>query len=73
MIGEKVAVIGIFRDGVVVPEQAVDLPEGTRVEILLPTEELPEELEAEFAAWDRAGADAWAMIDELEREEAEKA
>ena len=66
MIGEKIAVIGIYRDGVIIPEQDMHLPEGTRVEITLPADDLSEELDAESAAWDRAAADAWALIDEME-------
>ena len=55
-----------LRGGVVVFEKPVALPEGTEVTVV-PTTEIPAELRAEFAAWERAGDEAWAMIDRIER------
>ena len=55
----------LLRDPVV--RQAL-LPEGTRVEIVIPASELSPELQVEFDAWERAGDEAWAQIDEWERE-----
>ena len=44
------------------------LPEGTEVEIsFLPTE-LPQELQDELSAWDRASDDAWALMEGWEQE-----
>ena len=59
----------VVKDGVVVPEGEALLPEGTRVEIVLPLIEVTPELQAELNAGDRASADASQMIDQWEREE----
>jgi hypothetical protein len=60
---------GIIKDGLVVPQGHAPLPEGTRVEIVIPAVELTPELRSEFDAWERAGDEAWAQIDQWEREE----
>jgi hypothetical protein len=60
---------GVVRGGLIVPEGAPSLPEGTRVTIVVPADQIPEELRDEFAAWERAGDEAWAWIDEFERRE----
>jgi hypothetical protein len=36
---------------------------------VIPAAGLPPELQAEFDAWERAGDEAWAQIDQWEREE----
>jgi hypothetical protein len=60
---------GIVRDGVVVLETPSALPEGTQVEITVaPLPFTPEEA-AEFAGWEQLGDEAWAMIDEWEKED----
>jgi hypothetical protein len=41
--------------------------------IVLPAENVPGELEAEFAAWERAGDEAWALIDPWEEPNHESA
>ena len=61
-------VAGVVKEGVVVPETGAKLPEGARVEIVFFPPEASPELQAEFDAWDRAGEDAWAMIDRWEKE-----
>jgi len=63
MAAEKIVLSGVVRGGGVVPDGEMLLPEGASVEIIFPFTDVPPELQAEFAAWDRAGADAWAMID----------
>jgi hypothetical protein len=60
---------GVVRGGLIVPEGTVNLPEGTRVTIVVPAGAIPAELRAEFDAWERAGDEAWAWIDEFERRE----
>ena len=55
---------GIIKDGVVVLNGGVTLPEGTAVVVTLAQAELREE----FAFWDRAGADAWQFIAQWEAE-----
>jgi hypothetical protein len=52
-----------------VPQGHPPLPEGTRVEIAIFAAELPPGLRAEFNAWERVGDEAWAQIDQWEREE----
>jgi hypothetical protein len=58
------AIRGVVRDGLIVPEGELKLPDGTPVAII-PTDDL----DAETAAWERAGDEAWSLIDELEKGE----
>lgn len=59
---------GVFRDGRVVLADGVQFPDGTEVEVVIrPIEFTPEE-RAEFEAWERLSDEAWAMIDEWEKE-----
>ncbi|HTK75821.1 MAG TPA: hypothetical protein VL371_11230, partial [Gemmataceae bacterium] len=53
------AIRGVVRDGRIVPEGELKLPEGTPVAIIPAND-----FEAEMAAWERAGDEAWALIDE---------
>lgn len=69
MAAERIRMGGIVKDGVVIPEGGVTLPEGVHVEIIYAFGHASPELQAEFDAWDRAGQNAWAMIDQWEREE----
>jgi len=60
MIAGRIVLRGIVRGGVVVPEKALDLPEGAQVEITVAapypdSEEAPAELAAEMAAWSGPG------------------
>jgi hypothetical protein len=60
---------GIVKDGLIVPQAPV--PEGARVQILLPTEspELPPDMQTEFDAWSASGAAALeAFEQQLEKE-----
>lgn len=68
MSASPTVVRGVVKNGLVVPEGEAKLPEGARVRIVLSPEPLPAELRADFAAWDRAGDEAWAMIDDWELE-----
>jgi hypothetical protein len=62
------SVWGIVKEGLVVPD--APLPEGARVEIVLPDvpTEVPPELQAEFDAWDRASAASLDLVERLARE-----
>jgi hypothetical protein len=61
---------GVIRNGRVELADGVQLPDGTEVEVVvIPIPFTPEE-QAEFDAWDRLGDEAWAMIDEWEKEAA---
>jgi len=57
---------GTVKDGVIVLDGDVQLPEGTRVrvEILEPTPSLTPEEEEEFSEWERASDEAWALIEQ---------
>jgi hypothetical protein len=64
---------GVIRDGVVVFESPTKLPEGTEVEVIVaPLPFTPEE-QAEWEAWKGLHDDAWAMIDQWEKEEDDRA
>jgi hypothetical protein len=64
----RLVIPGVVKDGLVVPQGNTPLPEGASVEIVIvPPQEEPG-LQAEFDAWDRAGDEAWAQIDQWERE-----
>jgi hypothetical protein len=67
MAAERVIVNGVVRDGVVVPEGGVKLPEGVQVEILIP--EISPELQAEFDAWEAASDEDFAAFEAMLREE----
>ena len=69
MEAERVVIPGFVKNGLVVPRGNAPLPEGAQVEIVIPSLELTPELRAEFEAWERAGDEAWALIDQWEREE----
>jgi hypothetical protein len=59
---------GIVKDGLIVPP--TPLPEGARVQIVLPdpSPDIPPELQEEFDAWDRASANALELVERLARE-----
>jgi len=58
---------GVVQEGRVVPDSP--LPEGARVEIIIPETQLSvsPELQLEFDAWDRASADALDLVERLAR------
>jgi hypothetical protein len=58
---------GVVIEGRVVP--SMPLPEGAHVEIRLadPPSEVPEDLRAEFDAWDRASSSALDLVERLAR------
>jgi predicted DNA-binding antitoxin AbrB/MazE fold protein len=68
---ERVVIPGLVKNGLVVPLGPVLLPEGAQVEIVIPSlsSELTPELRTEFDAWERVSDEAWALIDQWEREE----
>ena len=66
---ERLVIPGVIKNGLVVPQGDTPLPEGAQVEIVITALELRPELQAEFDAWEQAGDEAWAQIDEWEREE----
>lgn len=68
MAAKPLVLSGVAKDGVILPVGGAKLPDGTRVEIIVPLEEFPPELRAELDAWERASDEAWAMIEQWERD-----
>ncbi len=66
---ERVVIPGVIKNGRVVPQGEVALSEGVQVEILIPALELTSDWREEFEAWERAGDEAWAQIEQWERDE----
>ncbi len=67
-MGEQRVMYGVVRNGVIVPDEVVHLPEGTPVKFVVKSIEFTQEERAELAEWDQLGDKAWAMIDEWEKE-----
>lgn len=59
---------GVVRGGVVVLVPSVELADGTEVRVTVPPNEFTPEERAEFEGWEKLGDEAWAMIDEWEKE-----
>jgi predicted DNA-binding antitoxin AbrB/MazE fold protein len=59
---------GVFKDGVLVPASPVKLPEGVTLTIAVFPPAMDPDLQAETADWERLSDEAWAMIDDWERE-----
>lgn len=75
MVEGTKAIRGWMKNGVIIPEPGTTIPDGTEVRMeLVPEDERrpipfsPEE-QAEFEMWDRLSDEAWAMIDEWEKED----
>lgn len=64
---QQTVIPGIVRNGVVVPQTDVPLPDGARVGIVLEPVELTPELQAELSQWEAASDEAWAMIEQWEK------
>ena len=69
MAVDRLVVPGIVKNGIVVPRHKATLPEGMHVEIVISPAELTPELLAEIERWERAGDEAWALIDQWEKED----
>jgi len=65
--GMATTVGGVVQEGRVVPDSP--LPEGARVEIILPETQpsVSPELQTEFDAWDRASAEVLDLVERLAR------
>lgn len=69
MPSKPIVVKGVVRGGVVVFDPPTTFPEGTEVDVTIaPIPFTPEE-QAEFTEWQNLRDDAWAMIDEWEKED----
>lgn len=71
-MGKQSVLRGTVKNGVIVPDEGVTLPEGTLVKFIVQTLEFTPEERAEFAGWEQLGDEAWAMIDEWEKEDARR-
>jgi hypothetical protein len=69
MATERLVIPGIVKNGLVVPQSDTPLPDGTHVDIVLGLADVPPELQAELAQWEKASDEAWGMIDEWEAED----
>ncbi len=65
----RASILGIVKNGVVVPQVNQPLEEGMHVEIVIEPEAMSAELKQELQAWDQASDEAWAMIEKWEAEE----
>ena len=63
---------GAVKNGVIVPEEGVNLPEGALVMFVVQPLEFTDEERKEFEGWEHLGDEAWAMIDEWEKEDARR-
>ena len=69
MEAERWTISGTVKDGVIVPQNDISLPNGICVEILIRPVDMTPELKSELDQWDKASDEAWALIDQWEREE----
>ena len=69
MATERLVIPGIVKNGVVVPQNDTPLPDGAHVDIVVGAADVPPELQEEWAQWETASDEAWAMIDRWETEE----
>lgn len=69
MSEKRFMIPGIVQNGMVVPQGEASLPEGAHVGIVLGPPQVTPELEAEFGQWEQASDEAWARIDEWEKDE----
>jgi len=60
---------GVVRGGVVVFDPPAAIPDGTEVQIAVPVLEFTPEERAEFEAWEKLSAEAFKMIEDLERQD----
>ena len=69
MEAERWTISGTVKDGVIVPQNDISLPNGICVDILIRPADMTPELKSELDQWDKASDEAWARIDQWEREE----
>jgi hypothetical protein len=69
MATERVVIPGIVKNGMVVPQNDIPLPDGAHVTILIGPAEVTPALKSELEQWDKASDEAWAMIEQWEAEE----
>lgn len=72
-MGQPNVLIGTVKNGVIVPQTGVHLPEGSSVKFIIQPFEFTREEQAEFEGWELLGDEAWALIDEWEKEDSHRA
>jgi hypothetical protein len=69
MAVERTIIHGIVKNGLVVPQGDIPLPEGVSVEIIIPRSALSPDAQEEFDRWEQASDEAWGLMEQWEREE----
>jgi hypothetical protein len=62
-MAEQTMLHGIVKNGVIVPDDGVRLPEGAQVKFVVQSLEFTPEERAEFEAWEQLSDEAWEQID----------
>jgi hypothetical protein len=62
MATQRLVIPGIVKNGLVVPQNDTPLPEGAHVDILIGAADVTPALQSEYAQWEQASDEAWAMI-----------
>ncbi len=66
---QPTAVSGVFTNGIIIPDAPVSLTNGDRVLIVFGPTPIADSFGMEMAQWDLVSEEAWAMIDQLEKED----
>jgi hypothetical protein len=69
MATDRIVILGVVKNGLVVPQSEAPLPDGANVDIVMTSADVTPELKAEWDQWKQASDEAWAMIDEWEAQE----
>jgi hypothetical protein len=69
MATDRIVILGVVKNGLVVPQSEAPLPDGANVDIVMTSADVTPELKAEWDQWEQASDEAWAMIDEWEAQE----
>jgi hypothetical protein len=69
MTTDRLVIPGIVMNGLVVPQSDSPLPDGAHVDIVIGPPEITPQLQAEFDQWEKLSDEAWAMIDQWEKED----
>lgn len=64
---EQRVIPGVVKNGIVIPQTDMPLPEAARVGIILEAAQLTPQLQAELVPWEAASDEAWSMIDHWEQ------
>jgi hypothetical protein len=62
MASERLVIPGIVKNGLVVLQSDTPLPDGVHVDIVFGSADIPPELQAELAQWEKASDEVGSMI-----------